>query len=199
MPYNTACVLSNMGVKTYMLDVIGNDYKDIIIEDLKENNVDYSMCSYDNHKTLRTIIVNVKGERVIFVINAFDKPDIILDDEKKELLLNAKYVYTNIPEIKRIKDNKVLIKTLLNNKVRIIYDIESTMINSVDGDEFYFENASVLSFNENGFKKFIDNKPDNYINRIFWCKQINRQSTTQVKLTDKYKSGGKNEKEKYNN
>ncbi len=165
MPYNTACVLSNMGVKTYMLDVIGNDYKDLIIDDLKENNVDYSLCNYDNHKTLRTIIVNVNGERVIFVINDFDKPDIILNDKKKELLLNAKYVYTNIPEIKRIKDNKNFIKFLLNNNVKIVYDIESTMINSVHRDEFYFENASILSFNEKGFKKFINNKHYNYINK----------------------------------
>ena len=166
MPYNTACVLSNMGVKTYMLDVIGNDeYKDIIINDLTKNNVDYSLCSYDNHKTLRTIIVNVNGERVIFVINVFNKPEIILNDEQMEVLLNAKYVYTNLPEIKRIKENKKLIKSLLSNNVKIVYDIENNSFNSVDEDEFYFKNASILSFNEKGFEKFINNKPSDYINK----------------------------------
>lgn len=162
MPYNSGCVIANSDVKTYMLDVIGDDFKDIIIEDLKKNNVDYSLCNYDNHETLRTIIVNVNGERVIFVLNANSKPEIILDDNQMDILINAKYVYTNIAEIKRIKNNKEIIKTLLDNDVKIVYDLESTAFD-VSNDDYYFDNASVLSFNEKGYKKFIDGKPDDYI------------------------------------
>ena len=34
MPYNAACVVSSTGIKTYMLDVIGREFRDIIIEDI---------------------------------------------------------------------------------------------------------------------------------------------------------------------
>lgn len=164
MPYNTACILANSNVLTYMLDVIGNkNFKKVIISDMEENNINYSLCTYDDHETMRTVIINTEGERTIFVLNANDKPTIHLNDKQMNILLNASYVYTNIAEMKRIDNNKELIKKLLLNGVKIVYDIENTTFDLSKEDEYYFKNASILSFNEKGYEKFSENKKKNWI------------------------------------
>ncbi len=166
MPYNAACVIASTGIKTYMLDVIGSEFRDLIVEDLEKHNIDKSLCTYDNHKTMRTIIVNTKGERVIFVLDEDKKPEIALNKQQMKALKSAKYLYTNIPEMYRISDSTDLVKTLKKENVKIFYDIERTMLKDEYNIEFFMENADILSFNVEGYKKLINKKSEEFIKKL---------------------------------
>ena len=166
MPYNAACVMASSGIKTYMLDIFGEEFRDLIIADLEKNNIDKSLCTYDKHKTMRTIIVNTKGERVIFVLDEDKKPQISLNKKQMEILMGAKYLYTNIPEIVRIRGSKDLVKNLRKEKVKIFYDIEKTMLKDEYNVEYFMENADILSFNVEGYKKLINKKSEEFIKNL---------------------------------
>jgi len=166
MPYNAACVIASTGIKTYMLDIIGREFRDLIVEDLDKHNIDKSLCTYDNHKTMRTIIVNTEGERVIFVLDEDKKPKISLNKEQMEVLKGARYLYTNIPEMIRIAGSKEIVKILRKEKVKIFYDIEKTMLKDEYNVEYFMENADILSFNVEGYKKLIDKKSEEFIKNL---------------------------------
>jgi len=166
MPYNAACVISSTGIKTYMLDTIGLEFRDLILEDLQKHNIDSSLCIYDDHKTMRTIIVNVRGERVIFVLDEDKKPELYITSEQLRILKKAKYIYTNIPEMNRIVDSKNLVKILRKENVKIFYDIEQTMLKDEYSLEYFMENSDILSFNIEGYKKLINKKSEEFIERL---------------------------------
>ncbi len=166
MPYNAACVMASTGIKTYMLDVIGKEFRDIIITDLEKYNIDKSLCTYDNHKTMRTIIVNTKGERVIFVLDEDKKPEILLNEKQMEILKGAKFLYTNIPEIIRLADAKKIVKILREENVKIFYDIEQTMLKDEYNIEYFMENSDILSFNIEGYKKLVSKKSEEFIKKF---------------------------------
>jgi ribokinase len=166
MPYNAACVVSSTGIKTYMLDVIGREFRDIIIEDIDENNIDKSLITYDDHKTMRTIIVNSQGERVIFVLDEDKKPEINLTGEQVDILSKADYLYSNIPEVNRIINGKNILKDLRKKGVKIFYDVEKTMLKDEYNIEFFMENADYISFNVEGYKELIKIKSQEFIDKL---------------------------------
>lgn len=166
MPYNAACVVSSTGIKTYMLDVIGREFRDIIIEDIDENNIDKSLITYDDHKTMRTIIVNSQGERVIFVLDEDKKPEINLTGDQVDILSKADYLYSNIPEVNRIIKGKNIIKDLRKKGVKIFYDVEKTMLKDEYNIEFFMENADYISFNVEGYKELVKIKSQDFIDKL---------------------------------
>lgn len=166
MPYNAACVVSSTGIKTYMLDVIGREFRDIIIEDIDENNIDKSLITYDDHKTMRTIIVNSQGERVIFVLDEDKKPEINLTGDQVDILSKADYLYSNIPEVNRIIKGKNIIEDLRKKGVKIFYDVEKTMLKDEYNIEFFMENADYISFNVEGYKELVKIKSQDFIDKL---------------------------------
>jgi sugar/nucleoside kinase (ribokinase family) len=147
---NAASVISNFGLEIYLLDRIGDDeYTPVILEDLKKFVDMDTQCL--NSKTL---IMLAEGERTIFVVNDPTRQPIQMDSIKKNLLFNAQYVYTLIPNIKRIPDHRTWIEQLDANRVGLVFDVESESFVSRDEDEYYFNGAGMICFNENAFAKY---------------------------------------------
>lgn len=151
---NAASIMASFGLKTYLLDTLGLDSNtDIILDELRKYNVDTDCIDIDNTiQNTKTLIMLSEKERTIFVVEN-GRNSIEVDEKRMELLLNAEYVYTIISDIKKIKDNMLLIKRLKENGCNIVYDVENTSF-SMPKDEKYFLNASILFFNEEGFEKF---------------------------------------------
>lgn len=151
---NAASIMASFGLKTYLLDTLGLDSDtDIILDELKKYNVETEYIDIDKttHNT-KTLIMLSEKERTIFVVDN-GRNTIELNEKRMELLLGADYVYTIISDMKKIKDNMLLISKLKENGCNIVYDVESTSF-TVPEDEKYFLNASILFFNEEGFEKF---------------------------------------------
>lgn len=152
---NAASIMAGYGIKVYSLDVLGKDeYTDVILNDLVKNGVkiDYiDIC--EDIKNTKTHIILSENERTIFIVKNI-KPKITVDKSKRDLLLGASYIYTTINDMKNVENHLAIIEQSRHKGVKIFYDIEAESFDNAEKDSFYFENASILVFNENGFEKY---------------------------------------------
>ncbi|MBW8347915.1 carbohydrate kinase family protein [Bacillus sp. IITD106] len=153
---NAASILANYSLKTYILDNLGDDqYTTLILEDLKSNNINTDYIEIVPETTNnKTFIMLSKEEKTIFVARSPNKPPLTIDPSKRKLLLNAKFVYSSIPEMKKIPDHHELIIEMVNNGVQLILDVEKESFVNREKDQFYFKHASTLFFNEFAFEKY---------------------------------------------
>jgi len=152
---NAASIIAGYGVKTYVLDTLGDDnYTSFILDDLKKHDIDTSFIETKlDMPNTRTHIILAEDERTIFIVKN-KKPKLKIDDEKQSLLKNAEYIYTTINDIKNLENPEAVISNLKEDKVRIAYDVETESFVDARTDRVFFENANVLFFNENGFRKY---------------------------------------------
>jgi ribokinase len=152
---NAACILANYGIETYLFDQIGDDsHTPLILDDLQSFGLNTSCLSIEaGMPNNQNFIMLAENEKTIFLIEN-PKPPLILDDRRKELLRNASYVYTTIPDLKKLERHNDVIRELKNRNVGVLLDVESESFVSAEEDWSYFELARILCFNENAFEKF---------------------------------------------
>jgi sugar/nucleoside kinase (ribokinase family) len=176
---NAASIMAGYGMEVYSLDVLGKDeYTSVILEDLTRNGVrtEYvDIC--EDIKNTKTNIILSENERTIFIVKN-EKPKISIDDRKRDLLLGASYIYTTINDIKNIDNNRRLIEQLKFNNVKIFYDVESESFDDAKTDSFYFDNANILIFNENGFEKYAGGSTPYEVDKSLFSKGVEIVVTT---------------------
>lgn len=169
---NYSCNLSTTGVKTYLLQQFADDeYLGIFKEELDKYGVDYSYCKINkNIETTKCIVANTNGERTILIVDGKSEP-FVLNDAAIDLLGHSKYVFSTIPYLKNIANNKKIIESFIRKGAKLIIDVEpSTFIDSDDVD-FYLTSASILIFNEFGFEEY--------------ARHLNQDAYEYVKKSDK--------------
>ena len=154
---NYSCNLATTGVKTYILQQFANDeYLPIFKKELDKYGVDYSYCDVNqNIETTKCIVANTKGERTILVVDGKNEP-FKLSDSSIELLRNSKFVFSTIPYLKNLIDNKKIIESFVEKGAKLIIDIEPSSFIESDDIEFYLSNSSILIFNEFGIQKYSE-------------------------------------------
>ena len=103
--------------------------------------------------TTKFIVSNTNWSRTILVILG-KAIEFALNPKIVDLISNAKFVFSTIPNFKNLVDDKEIIKIITNNGATIILDVEATTFRETDDLDFYFEHAGVLIFNEFGFEKY---------------------------------------------
>lgn len=152
---NYSCNLATTGVKTYLLQQFADDeYLSIFQEELDKYEVDYSHCTINrNIETTKCIVANTFGERTILIVDGKNEP-LVVHETTIDLLNNSRYVFSTIPYLKNIADNKNIIQTFVDRGAQLMIDIEPSSFTNSDDIEFYLEHSSVLLFNEFGFAKY---------------------------------------------
>jgi len=154
---NYSCNLATTGVKTYLLQQFAQDeYITIFKQELDKYGVDYSYCTINEQiETTKCIVANTKGERTILIVDGKNEP-LVLNDVAIDLLNNSKYVFSTIPYLKNLSNNKEIIETFVKEGTKLMIDIEPSSFINCDDIDFYLRNASILIFNEFGFKKYSE-------------------------------------------
>lgn len=154
---NSAVILSAFGTKTYLLDSLGDDqYTPMLLEDLRSHGIDTDYIEVlPGEENIRAQILLSGNEKTVLLYENH-KPFITMTPQKRELMEGASYIYTTMVNMKEIAGNRELIDDLVAHGVKIMYDAERSTFTSYDDpdDRFYFERASVLSFNDASLEKF---------------------------------------------
>ena len=103
---NAASVLAGYGVKVFFLDLLPkySGATELALEDLKNYFVETNLIQFDSTITdTKCMIFLSKGERVICITDV-KRPKIALNPDALELLLNATYLYSTIPDLQELKD-----------------------------------------------------------------------------------------------
>ncbi|ERJ00013.1 MULTISPECIES: carbohydrate kinase family protein [Eubacteriales] len=154
---NSAVILSAFGTKTYLLDSLGDDqYTPMLLEDLRSHGIDTDYIEVlPGEENIRAQILLSGNEKTVLLYENH-KPFITMTPQKRELMEGASYIYTTMVNMKEIEGNRELIDGLVAHGVKIMYDAERSTFTSYDDpdDRFYFERASVLSFNDASLEKF---------------------------------------------
>lgn len=160
---NAACVMAKMGIPTYMLDTLGDDaYTPVITQDMTDYGVNMDYVEViKGEKNCRTEIVLSNGERTILIYEN-DKPFVRMDQQKKELLENATYVYGLMSDFRKLDDYHHLFADLQEKGTRFMLDAESTTFESYERpeDKFFFDRASIISFNEFSLAQFCGGRDE---------------------------------------
>lgn len=154
---NSAVILSAFGTKTYLLDSLGDDqYTPMLLEDLRSHGIDTDYIEVlSGEENIRAQILLSGNEKTVLLYENH-KPFITMTPQKRKLMEGASYIYTTMVNMKEIEGNRELIDGLVAHGVKIMYDAERSTFTSYDDpdDRFYFERASVLSFNDASLEKF---------------------------------------------
>jgi len=154
---NYSCNLATTGIKTYLLQQFAQDeYITIFKKELDKYGVDYSHCTINEQiETTKCIVANTKGERTILVVDGKNE-QLVLNSAALDLLNNSKYVFSTIPYLKNLSNNRKIIETFVKKGAKLMIDIEPSSFINRDDIDFYLDNASILIFNEFGFKKYSE-------------------------------------------
>lgn len=167
---NAACVLAGLGKKTYMITALnsGNNSR-IIREDLEKWKLDLSYAITDDRlPDLKCIIVNTPAERTILVSDSsgIRYP---VDEPLRELFMGAECIYTSMMEFHRLEGWEELAKSLTENGVKLVFDLETSTFDSWEDPLFQY--ASLLFFNEEGWKKMKYGRTDRECMEELFCHQ----------------------------
>jgi len=171
MVANAACVLSSLGTSTYFFSALGEDkYTKSLIESFQpcHVNLDYIDVLQSHENFRAAILLHPNGvDRTIMLYSA-EKPVLVLDDTKLEALKNAAFVYALISDLKTLPEYKSLLKELKASGVKFMFDAECSTFTSKDDpeDQFFFNLADILSFNDEAIIKYGGNEGENAVNHL---------------------------------
>ena len=156
---NAAAVAGTLGAKCYMIDVLGNDqYTDALLNSMEQYNVKTDYIEIEkgaaNYKTL---ILMVGVEKTILLLKTKKRAPII-DDKARVLLGGARFVYSNILDLKRIANVRQVISEFTKAGAELFIDAETTTFVSREEDLFFFEKARIISLNEFALEKYCRGK-----------------------------------------
>ena len=154
---DAAGVLGTLGRKTYLLDTLGEDeYTDFLAESLERLQIDTRYVErLAEYRNLRATIYLSEGERTVF-IHENDKPPVTVNDEMREPLRNADFLYTTIYNLKELENYRELVGEMKESRTGIMVDVEPTTFldRENEEDDFLFRMADIISFNEASYEKY---------------------------------------------
>lgn len=151
---NAASVLAMLGTPTKLFTALGQDGDTKpLLESFAPFGVDTScvdvLAEYENMRT--SILLSPGGrDRTIMLYDTGDKPVAVLDDARRAVLEGAACVYALMSNLKTLPGHKELFTALAQAGVKLMLDAECSTFTSAEDPEdvFYFQLASVVSFNE---------------------------------------------------
>ncbi|MFK9092187.1 carbohydrate kinase family protein [Bacillus salipaludis] len=154
---NAASVYAGYKESVYFLSLLNSgNTSQILCEDLRRGGIDTRYILFDD--TLpdsRNMIFLTENEHTVFTPN-LGIEQIEITPEILEAMCKARYVYTNIIEIRNLRCGQMkaidIIKTIRASGAKMVYDLDVVQIQS--GDEIYFEEMDIAFFNEVGFNVF---------------------------------------------
>lgn len=156
---NATCVLAGYGEKTYMITALNNqEVSKAVRSDLEKWNLDLSCAVIDKRfPDAKCMIIKTPAERTIFVsdTSTIRYP---VDKKRYKLLKEAKCIYTSMMEFHRLENWEELAKDLAESGVKIVFDLETSTFDTYQDP--LFDYASILIFNEEGWKKFCGKRQE---------------------------------------
>ncbi|MEG0944205.1 MAG: carbohydrate kinase family protein [Angelakisella sp.] len=153
---NAASVMSRLGAECFLLDTLGEDeYTQQLLDDMHHYGIktDYIevIPGVPNSKT---IIILAQDEKTILVVTNKQKRFITIDAARQQLLNGAGYVYTIIPDLKKLPDYEALVSEFTSKGAKLVIDAENSTFADKVTDRFFFDAASVIIFNEHSLDKY---------------------------------------------
>lgn len=161
---NAASVLAGYGSKVYLVDSMSNSVANQNLKTELNNwgvDTDY-IIEDDSLPDGRCFIFITNREKTIFVVDRGDYKR-ALNPRTKDLLFNAKCLYTSFPEFKRFYDYLNLAQELRNAGVELAFDMEVSTFD--DYSDPLFKYASYLFFNKMAIEKYLRGKNEQQIIR----------------------------------
>jgi sugar/nucleoside kinase (ribokinase family) len=151
---NAACVYTGFKESAYFLSILNSGtITQTLCEDLRNQGVDTRYILHDNSlPDSKCMIILTEDEHTVFIptlgIKHFEiTPEII------DAMCGAKYVYTNIVEIKPLRCGNMnaidIIKKIRESGTKMVYDLDVGLIE--EGDEIFFKEMDIAFFNRVGF------------------------------------------------
>lgn len=160
---NAASVLAGYGMKVFYLDLLPSNSSStaLILEDLKKYFVETNLIQFDSTiSNTKCMIFLSKGERVIFITDV-ERPKISLDPKDLEILLNANYLYSTLPDLQELYDCDYVLQQILKKGGRIAVDVEAdSFVNKKEADK-YLRYCSTVFMNELAFEKYCEGQNEN--------------------------------------
>ena len=165
---NVACVAASKDVKTYALDMLGqdDDTTPFILSELKRMNVITDFVSVEKNVTNgKVLLITSKSERTMFLINP-KRPPYVMDDKITNLLNNATYIYSLMHMVHRSFET---IEPLLEAKkhgAKILFDGSDKYDDPVLLEQFY-KLCDGLFINEINYERLLKASHDDPKKIIF--------------------------------
>ena len=155
---NAAAVTGKLGADCYMIDVLGTDqYTQALLNSMREYNVktDYIEIE-EGAANYKTLILLYGVEKTILLLKTKKKGPTV-DEKMRALLCGARFVYSDIVDLKRLKDPYGVIGEFTNAGADLFIDAETSTFKSREIDRFFFEKARIISLNEFALEKYCKN------------------------------------------
>lgn len=165
---NAASVCEGLGSKTRVLDYLkeNDEGTRLIVDTLKNNNVDTSYIQYGKNVTNGTCLIMCKDdEKCIYVIEP-DRPFFEEDDKLKELLFNSKYIYSLMHTLKLSFKSLDILNETKKHGTKIVFDAGSQYLDLSDRD-ILLEYADGLFINKKAYERLVNVCEKNPLDYMF--------------------------------
>lgn len=168
---NAACVMAGQGKKTYLITALNSGpVSQRIKADLQKWNLDLSKCITDDSLSdPKCFILSSPGERTILVSDT-SEIRYPVDASLHSFLMGAECIYTSMMEFHRLENCEKLAGELAEHGVKLVFDMETSTFD--DREDFLFSYASLLFFNEEGWKKFKGSRDDEAAMAILFAGRV---------------------------
>lgn len=179
---NAACVFSSLGGNTGFIAALNSGYiSRKLCEDLNRFGIDTRFVSWDDSlPDSKTIIILAEDEHTVF-IPTMNLQKLALSDEAYAELMHARYVYSNICELRPLCHKNDRIEQLFSSfkkcGVKLWLDIDVADIGTAD--EFFFDYTDTLFVNEKG-KERLENIYHKEIHDFMYSHGINQLIVTEA-------------------
>ncbi|MDR2008851.1 MAG: carbohydrate kinase family protein [Bacteroidales bacterium] len=167
---NAACVFSGYGGKASFIAALNESFiSKKLCEELNRRGIDTQYIAWDNSlPDSKTIIILAENEHTVF-IPTMNLQKLELSDKSYHALLNSKYIYSNVCELKPLKYKNNSIEVILNelkeNKVNIWCDID---VGDISPEDYYFfKYIDTIFMNETGRTRLEKNITTNICECLF--------------------------------
>ncbi|MHB1315008.1 MAG: carbohydrate kinase family protein [Christensenellales bacterium] len=164
---NAAAVAGALGAVCYMIDVLGTDqYTEVLLDAMKQHNVktDYIEIE-EGAANYKTMILMLGVEKTIFLIKT-KKRGPTIGEGTRALLCGARFVYSNIIDLRRLPDPYKIIEEFTSCGADLFIDAETSTFQSREEDRFFFEHARIISLNEFALEKYSRGKGEQALREL---------------------------------
>ena len=151
---NAAAVSSKLGSDVKVIDYLkeNDEDTDLLINSIKEKNIDTSYIKFDKDATNgKCLIMKKDNEKCIYVIEP-KRPFFKEDEEMKDLLFNASYIYSLMHILKTSFENIEILKEAKRKGAKIIFDAGSQYKDTYE-IEYLKELASGIFINKTALER----------------------------------------------
>lgn len=164
---NAAAVAASYGLDVHLMDTVTTgENTEFILEDCKRAGIRLDMIRYDSSLSdVKCLLFMKDGERTIFVVPT-QKTNIEPDEDQKELLATAEYVYTNLEELKYFQNPIGFVKWLASVNTKLVLDVEYINDEKKELEWEMIRLCSLLYVNEEGDEQIRLKISPNYLQEL---------------------------------